>query len=101
MGLEVSRRPRARLDLIEIWTYVADDNEAAADRLLRRIDSVLDMLADTPLAGRARPELHPEIRSFPVGNYVVFYVVQPAAMDVVRVLSRYRDITGEDLDEGS
>lgn len=78
MGLEVSRRPRVRLDLIEIWTYVAD----------------------TPL-GRARPELHPEIRSFPVGNYVVFYVVQPAAMDVVRVLSRYRDITGEDLEEGS
>ncbi|SCM79662.1 Plasmid stabilization system [uncultured Pleomorphomonas sp.] len=101
MGLEVSRRPRARLDLIEIWTYVADDNEAAADRLLRRIDSALDMLADTPLAGRARPELRPEIRSFPIGNYVVFYVVQPAALDVVRVLSRYRDITREDLDAGS
>jgi toxin ParE1/3/4 len=101
MALKVSRRPRARLDLIEIWTYIADDNETAADRLLRRIDSILDMLADTPLAGRARPELRPEIHSFPTGNYVVFYVVRPDAIDVVRVLSRYRDISEEDWGEES
>lgn len=99
MRRRVSRRPRARLDLIEIWTYIADDNEAAADRLLHRIDSVLGTLADTPLAGRARPELHPEIRSFPVGNHIIFYVVKPGVIDVVRVLSRYRDITGDDMGE--
>ncbi|MCM5557043.1 type II toxin-antitoxin system RelE/ParE family toxin [Pleomorphomonas sp. JP5] len=97
MSLEIVRRPRARLDLIEIWTYVADDNEAAADRLLRRIESVLAMLADTPLAGRARPELSPDIRSFPIGNYVIFYIAQPNAIDVVRVLSRYRDIAEDDM----
>lgn len=97
MRLTISRRPRAQLDLIEIWTYIADDNEAAADRLLRRIDSTLHMLAGTPLAGRARPELRPEIRSFPVGNYVIFYTAQPNAIDVVRVLNRYRDIGEEDM----
>lgn len=101
MVLRVSRRPRARLDLIEIWTYIADDSETAADRLLRRIDSILDMLAETPLAGRARPELRPEIRSFPIGNYVIFYVARPDAIDVVRVLSRYRDITQDDIGEDS
>ncbi len=101
MALRVSRRPRARLDLIEIWTYIADDNEMAADRLLRRIDSILDMLADTPLAGRARPELQPGIRSFPTGNYVIFYVARPDAIDVVRILSRYRDITQEAVDGDS
>ena len=97
MKLEIVRRPRARLDLIEIWTYVADDNEAAADRLLRRIESALSMLAGTPLAGRARPELSPEIRSFPIGNYIIFYMVLPSAIDVVRVLSRYRDIGEDDM----
>jgi toxin ParE1/3/4 len=50
------------------------------------------MLAENPTAGRARPELHPEIRSFPVGNYIVFYRIIPGAVDVVRVLSRFRDI---------
>lgn len=97
MSLKITRRPRARLDLIEIWSYIADDNEAAADRLLRRIDEALLMLANTPLAGRARPELGPDIRSFPIGNYILFYAVQPNAIDVVRVLSRYRDISDEDM----
>lgn len=26
MSLKVSRRPRARLDLIEIWSYIADED---------------------------------------------------------------------------
>lgn len=99
MALRISRTPRARLDLVEVWSYIADDNEAAADQVLRCIDSVLSMLADTPLAGRARPELRPEIRSFPVGNYILFYRVLPDAVDVVRVLSRYRDIGQEDFTE--
>jgi toxin ParE1/3/4 len=99
MALRISQTPRARLDLVEVWSYIADDNETAADQVLRRIDSVLSMLADTPLAGRARPELRPEIRSFPVGNYILFYRVLPDAVDVVRVLSRYRDISQEDFTE--
>ena len=99
MALRISRTPRARLDLVEVWGYIADDNETAADQVLRRIDSVLAMLADTPLAGRARPELRPEIRSFPVGNYIIFYRVMPDAVDVVRVLSHYRDISQEDFTE--
>lgn len=93
MMLKIVRTPRARSDLIEIWTYVADDNEASADQLLWRFDSVLSMLSETPYAGRARPELHSEIRSFPVGNYVIFYRILADAIDVVRVMSRFRDIS--------
>lgn len=99
MVLKISRTPRARVDLVEIWNYIADDNESAADQVLLRIDRVLAMLANTPLAGRARTELHPEVRSFPVGNYVVFYRILPETVDVVRVLSRYRDIDQDDFVE--
>ncbi len=53
---EIFRRPQAQFDLIEIWTFIADDNEVAADRVLDRIDSVLRMLSEQPAAGRARPE---------------------------------------------
>jgi len=63
---EILRRPQARLDLIDIWNYIADDNEAAADRLLDRIEQ--------PKAGRERAELAPGLRSFPVGNYLLFYL---------------------------
>jgi toxin ParE1/3/4 len=38
MNREILRRPQARLDLIEIWSFIADDNEAAADRMLDRFE---------------------------------------------------------------
>lgn len=69
----ITRRPAARRDLIEIWLYIADDNEAAADRFLDRIQTALEMLLENPLAGRTRSELVEGLRSFPVGNYVLFY----------------------------
>lgn len=95
---EVTRRPRARQDLIEIWTYIADDNEAAADGVLDRIDGVLVMLADNPLIGRERPELAASLRSFPVGSYVLFYLPTAGGIDLVRVLSGYRDIGTDDFE---
>ncbi|HWN48398.1 MAG TPA: type II toxin-antitoxin system RelE/ParE family toxin [Xanthobacteraceae bacterium] len=98
MAREIVRRPQARLDLIEIWGFIADDSEAAADRMLDRIDEVLRMLRDRPLAGRARPELLPELRSFPVGSYVVFYLPLPNGIDLVRVRSGYLDIGPNDFD---
>ena len=98
MALKIVRTPRARLDLIEIWNFIADDNEPAADRLLDKMDAVLRTLADKALAGRARPELHEEIRSFPVGNYVIFYRPLSDAVEVVRVRSRYLDTSTDDFD---
>ena len=71
---EILRRPHVQLDLIDIWNYIADDNEAAADRMLDRIEGVLQMLSEQPKAGRERLELAPELRSFPVGNYLLFYL---------------------------
>ena len=97
MAGEIVRRPQARYDLIEIWTYIAEDNEAAADRLLDRIDSILTMLSEHRHAGRARPELGEEVRSFPIRNYVVFYKPLAAGIELVRVLSGYRDIDESDF----
>lgn len=42
--------------------------------------------------GRARPELGPAIRSFPIGKYVVFYEPIQDGIDVFRVLSGARDV---------
>ena len=97
MSRTTTRRPRAETDLVEIWSYIADDNEPAADRLLGRVDGVLKMLLEHPQAGRLRPELKPELRSLPVGNYVVFYRPTPDGIEVVRVLSGYLDLTPDDV----
>jgi toxin ParE1/3/4 len=44
--------------------------------------------------GRARPELAPDLRSFPFGRYVIFYMPLSDGIDVVRVLHSARDIDG-------
>ena len=98
MSRTITRRPRAETDLVEIWSDIADDNEPAADRLLRRIVGVMEMLREHPQAGRSRPDLQqPELRSFPVGNYVVFYRPMPDGIEIVRVLSGYLDLSPDDV----
>lgn len=93
MPLSVKRTPRARADLLDIWDYIAADSEPAADRVIERIARSFEMLAHQPFAGRDRPELpFPNLRSLPVGNYVVFYVPSDEAITVIRVLEGHRDI---------
>jgi toxin ParE1/3/4 len=56
------------------------------------------MLVDNPQAGRDRPELAPNLRSFPVGNYLIFYCPTHNGIEVVRVLNARQDISAEDMD---
>lgn len=99
MPLSVNRTPRARADLLDIWDYIAEDNEPAADRLIERIARSFEMLVDQPFAGRGRPELpFPNLRSLSVGNYVVFYVPSDEAITIIRVLEGHRDIVAAFLE---
>ena len=80
--------------MLQIWRYVAERNGgfAAADRLIDRFESTFRMLADQPYAGRERAELGPGVRSFPCSAYVIFYRPAATRIEIVRVLSGYRDI---------
>ena len=82
----------ARLDLIEIWLQIAQDSPRHADQFVDRIEKILQRLARSPGMGRARDELVPGLRSFPVGDYLIFYRSVPQGIVVVRVLSGYRDL---------
>lgn len=96
----VLKRPLARCDLAEIWAFIADDNELAADRFAAVLEHKLTLLASQPQMGRLRPELLPQLRSFPVGRYVLFYLPRADGIDVLRVLHGARDIGVHDF-EGS
>jgi len=94
---KIYRTPRCRQDLIDIWTYIAADNEQAADRLPDRIDESLIRLADFPELGRQRPELGKALRSLPVGRYIIYYRPISKGLEVVRVLSSFIDIENVDF----
>jgi len=91
------KSPQTEIDLTAIWDYIADDNARAADTLLVRIEATFDMLAETPFAGRNRSELRADLRSFPVGNYLIFYVPTPDGVEIIRVMHGRQDIDADDM----
>ncbi len=92
------KSPQAEIDVTSIWQFIAEDNLKAADGLIDRIEAAFDMLAQTPMAGRAREDLGSNLRSFPVRGYVIFYVPVSDGIEVVRVMSGRRDITSDDME---
>lgn len=88
----ILKRPRALLDLAEIWSYIAEHSVGNADTFASRIDKTFKLLARHPGIGRTRPELYPDLRSFAVGKYVVFYLQLTNGIEVIRVLHGARDI---------
>lgn len=83
---------RARLDALHIWMDIAADNQTAADRWMDRLVHHFEMLGRNPYAGRSRDELRPGYRSFPVGQYLIFYRVQRQDVSIMHVLHGRRDL---------
>jgi toxin ParE1/3/4 len=88
----IIRSALSEQDVYEIALFVARDNPDAAFRLIDRFDEILQMLAENPLAGRAREEFASNVRSFPVGNYLLFYRPAQDGIELVRVLHGARDL---------
>ena len=84
--------PQAEIDLIDIWQFIADDSIERADSFLDSIDNTVKNLVRMPNMGRSREEIARNLRSFPVGNYVVFYRIIEEGIEVLRVLHGSRDI---------
>jgi toxin ParE1/3/4 len=97
MASRINRRKQAKADLDSIWTYIAANNVKAAEELLDRIGAVFEILVKNPHAGRPRPELGLNLRSFAVESYVVFYIPQSGGVDIVRVMHRRQDIGPADM----
>ena len=97
MANRARKSPQAEIDVTSIWNYIAADSIKAAEALIDRIERAFDMLAEQPLAGRARSELAPKLRSFPVGSYVIFYFPLPDGVEVMRVMSGRQDIDADDM----
>jgi toxin ParE1/3/4 len=92
MSLRVRRTRMADADLDSIWLYIADDSVSAAEQQIQHIESAEQRLAQFPELGPARPDLHPDLRSWIVGSYLILYRIDPDAVTVVRVLHGARDL---------
>lgn len=86
---------QAEKDLEDIWIYLAQQDEIGADRQMVRLLDRFPMLAQFPNMGRQRNELLTGLRSFPVKPYIIFYIILPERVEIVRVLHQSRDIEGQ------
>ncbi len=83
----------AEADVYEIISYIADDNLDAAMSVYNRFTHCFEMLAQTPKAGRERKEFRHDARSFPEGNYLIFYrILFSNDVEILRVLHGARDL---------
>ncbi len=83
--------PRAEQDLREIWRSIAQDNEPAADALLRRLLAKAELAAEQPGMGAPRPELSSSARILIEGNYIMIYEPIPDGIVVVAIVYGMRN----------
>ncbi|HEY5254144.1 MAG TPA: type II toxin-antitoxin system RelE/ParE family toxin [Acidobacteriaceae bacterium] len=90
MSYRLSRR--ARRDLLQIWNYIAVDSESSADRFIDMLIQHFHLLERNPYIGRDRDELRAGYRSFPVGQYLIFYRIMGPGVQIMHVMHSKRDI---------
>ena len=85
--------PAATEDLNQIWLYLSlEADEDFADRFVDQIEEKCHNIARSPKGYRLRPELLPNLRSFPFKRYIIFYIPSGSGIDVFRVIHAARDI---------
>jgi toxin ParE1/3/4 len=84
----------AKADLIDIWVYIANENEGAADRQISRIELSINKLVDFPKLGPARNDIGYGIRAILQNRYLILYRTDEKAssIDLLRVIDGRRDL---------
>jgi toxin ParE1/3/4 len=90
---DITVTKQAKQDLLSIWSYIADDNPSAADKLLDTLNKRIGTLADHPLLGPARPDIAPDLRYLVSLDYLILYRVRKDAVEIVRVLHGARNLS--------
>ncbi|MCC5636397.1 type II toxin-antitoxin system RelE/ParE family toxin [Nostoc sp. CHAB 5844] len=103
----IKKRPQVIRDLIDLATYIAQDNLDISDRFLTVAEATFQQLAKTPAIGKQCQFVHPnlaDIRRISIKGfkkYLIFYRINESEVDILRVIHGARDIESifeEDLE---
>ena len=88
--------PLAKSDIFEIWSYIADDNESATDRVEQAIYDACTFVAEASMRGHSRPDLTTRSLRFwtltRYPNYTVVYRSKTVPLEIVAVLHGKRNV---------
>ncbi len=95
---EIYKRPQVIQDLIEIATYIAENDLDSSDRFLRAAEETFKQLEKMPQSGKnsyfSNNRLQ-NIRQLTLKGfkkYLIFYQIIPTGVEVIRVLHGSREI---------
>ena len=85
--------PKVASDLADIWQHIAEDDPDAADRVLDTINEAFVKLSELPGMEYRRADLNNDaLRVWPVFSYLIICRFKAEPLEIVRVMSGYRDI---------
>ncbi|MEB3178616.1 MAG: type II toxin-antitoxin system RelE/ParE family toxin [Nostocaceae cyanobacterium] len=81
-------------DIEQIADYIARQSGLdQGDRFLNKLNAKFVKIAQFPNLGRQRDEILPGLRSLPMDNYLILYMVIGQDVEIFRVVSGYRDLS--------
>jgi toxin ParE1/3/4 len=86
-------------DLDRICEYIARQNAKAASQLFDAIRKKCKLVASFPNMGKNYSRLASNLRGFIVEDYLIFYYPREDGIDIVRIVSGYRDLESLFLDD--
>ena len=78
--------PKALADLDEVWSYIAQHNTSAADQMIDALIQRFSLLGKNPEMGQSREDLAPNLRTFSVRSYVIYFQKSLVTVEIVRVI---------------
>ena len=84
--------PEAEIDVNDIWAFIAEDNQVAADRMIDAIEASIEALVPFPYQGHRRADLTSRpLRFTNVGNYLIACAPDKRPLWVVAVVHGRRN----------
>jgi toxin ParE1/3/4 len=77
----------AQQEIYAIWSYIAEQSGSSetADRFVAEIAKRYGLLCEFGESGRSREELGPGVRSFAVGNYIIYYRLRDEIIEIAHI----------------
>jgi toxin ParE1/3/4 len=98
MKRHIISQPAIR-DLEEIIDYFSTYNIEAGERFINEFEKKCQSLANFSNMGRSYGHLKPSLRGLVLSGYIIFYRPMDDGIEIIRVVSGYRDLESLFLDD--
>lgn len=86
-------------DLEEIVDYFSTRNIEAGEKFILKFEKKCKYIADFPNIGRSYDDIKPSLRGLPLAGYIIFYRIVDDGVEIIRIVSGYRNLESLFLDD--